>query len=163
MILFLFQDYCLRLHSKTAREHKKFAVPETAFGIDRSLLIGRVVFVTDRGANIVAALRGYTRLNCNAHILNIILSSAFAPDVLAKTPELSELLTSAKKMVMYFKHSGQQNSLKTSLDQSIETRWNMMDSIMQQYEEISTLLMANNQYDKILQIIENSRCVFQVI
>lgn len=55
------------------------------FGIYTSLLVGRVVFVNDRGANIVAALRGYTKLNCNAHILNIILSSAFAPDVLAKT------------------------------------------------------------------------------
>lgn len=131
-----------------------------AFGIDTSLLVGRVVFVTDRGANVVAALRGYTRLNCNAHILNVILSSAFAPDVLAKTPELSELLTSAKKLVKYFKHSGLQNSLKTSLKQSIETRWNsnhdMLDSIMQQHGEISTLLMANNQYDKIAQINENS-------
>ncbi|GAA6104231.1 uncharacterized protein LOC115246885 [Tachysurus ichikawai] len=57
-----------------------------AFGIDMSLLVGHVVFVTDRGANIVSALRGYTRLNCNAHILNVILSSAFAPNVLAKTP-----------------------------------------------------------------------------
>ncbi|KAJ8356691.1 hypothetical protein SKAU_G00194850 [Synaphobranchus kaupii] len=68
-----------------------------ALGIDTSLLVGRAVFVTDRGANIIAALRGYTRLNCNAHILNVILSSACAPAVLAKTPELSELLTSAKK------------------------------------------------------------------
>ncbi|GAA6085467.1 zinc finger protein 618-like [Tachysurus ichikawai] len=78
-----------------------------AFGIDMSLL-GRVVFVTDHGANIGAALRGYTRLNCNAHILNVILSSAFAPNVLAKTPELSKLFTSAKKLVKYFKHSGLQ-------------------------------------------------------
>lgn len=66
------------------------------FGIDASLLSGRVVFVTDRGANVVAALQGYTRLNCNAHILNVTLLSAFAPGVLAETPELSELLTNAK-------------------------------------------------------------------
>ena len=66
------------------------------FGIDASLLSGRVVFVTDRGANIVAALRGCTRLNCNGHILNVTLSSAFAPGVLAETRELSELLTNAK-------------------------------------------------------------------
>ncbi|KAI2646914.1 Transposable element Hobo transposase [Labeo rohita] len=130
------------------------------FGIDASLLSGRVVFVTDRGANIVAALRGYTRLNCNAHILNITLSSAFAPDVLAESTELSELLTSAKKLVKYFKHSGLQNSLKKSLKQSIETRWNsnyeMLDSILQQHEEICTLLLKNNQYERITQISANT-------
>lgn len=50
--------------------------------------------------------------------------------------------------------------MKTSLKQSVETRWNsnhdMLDSIMQQHGEISTLLMANNQYDKIAHINENS-------
>lgn len=52
-----------------------------AFGIDTSLLVGHVVFVTDRGANVVAALHGYTRLNCKLCILNVILSCAFAPDL----------------------------------------------------------------------------------
>lgn len=115
------------------------------------------MFVTGRGANIVATLRGCTRLYCNAHILNVTLSSAFAPGVLAETPEL---LTSAKKMVKYFKHSGLQNSLKKSLKQSIETRWNsnydMLDSILQQHEEISTLLLSNNQYERIAQINANT-------
>lgn len=46
------------------------------------------------------------------------LSSAFTLDVLAKTHEMSELLTNAKQLVKYFKHSGLQNSLKTSLKQS---------------------------------------------
>lgn len=78
---------------KNNREHQEHAVPET-FRIDMSLLLGRVVFVPNCGANIVAALRGYTtRLNCNVHI---VLSSAFAPDMLPKTPQLFELLTNAK-------------------------------------------------------------------
>ena len=80
--------------------------------------------------------------------------------MLAKTPELSELLTSAKKLVKYFKHSCLQNSLKKSLKQSIETRWNsnddMLDSILQQHEEISVLLVTNNQYEKIAQINANT-------
>lgn len=94
------------------------------FGIDASLLFGRVVFVTDRGANIVAALRGYIRL------------------------------------VKYFKHSGLQNSLKKSLKQSIETRWNsnydMLDLILQQHEKISTLLLSNNHFERIVQINANT-------
>lgn len=118
------------------------------------------MFVTDRGANIVAAMCGYTRLNCNAHILNITLYSASAPDVLAKTPELAELLTNAKKLVKYFKHSGLQNTSKKSLKQSIETLWNsnydILDSILQQHEEISTLLVTNNQCERIAQINANT-------
>ena len=131
-----------------------------AFGIDTSLLVSRVVFVTDRGANIIAALRAYTRLNCNAHILNVILSSAFAPAVLEKTPALSELITRSKKLVKYFKHSGLQNSLDTSLKQSIETRWNsnyeMLDSILKQHDAVSAILLANNQYDRIAHININT-------
>ena len=65
-----------------------------------------------------------------------------------------------KKRVKYFKHSGLQNSLKKSFKQSIKTRWNsnyvMLDSILQQHEEISTLLLSNNQYERIAQINANT-------
>lgn len=60
-----------------------------AFGIDAFLLVGRVVFVNDCGANIVTTLRGYTRLNSNTHIFNLTLLSTFAPAALAETPEWS--------------------------------------------------------------------------
>ncbi|KAK7886829.1 hypothetical protein WMY93_026450 [Mugilogobius chulae] len=128
-----------------------------AFGIDATLMSsGRIVFVTDRGANIVAALRGYTRLNCSAHILNVILSSAFSEKVLEKTPDLAELLVGAKRLVKYFKHSGLQNRLATSLKQSVETRWNsnyeMLNSILSQHETISALLVDTAHYEKIVQI-----------
>ncbi|KAK7882732.1 hypothetical protein WMY93_028906 [Mugilogobius chulae] len=128
-----------------------------AFGVDATLMSsGRIVFVTDRGANIVAALRGYTRLNCSAHILNVILSSAFSEKVLEKTPDLAELLVGAKRLVKYFKHSGLQNRLATSLKQSVETRWNsnyeMLNSILSQHETISALLVDTAHYEKIVQI-----------
>lgn len=125
-----------------------------------TLQVGRVVFITDSGANVVAALRGYTRLNCNAHILSITLSSTFAPDMWPKTPELSELLTNGKKSAKYFKHSSLQNISKKSLKQSIKNWWNsnydMLDSILQQHEEISTLLVTSNQCERIAQINANT-------
>ena len=147
--------------SKTGENIRNLLFEKLAgFGIDTSLLTDRVVFVTDRGANMVAALRGYTRLSCNAHILNVVLASAFAPTVLEKTPELSELLTNSKKLVTYFKHSGLQNSLETTLKQSIATRWNsnhkMLDSILQQHEAVAELLLTKNQYDKIARINANA-------
>uniref|UniRef100_A0AAZ1XG43 HAT C-terminal dimerisation domain-containing protein n=1 Tax=Oreochromis aureus TaxID=47969 RepID=A0AAZ1XG43_OREAU len=56
-------------------------------------------------------------------------------------------------LVTYFKHSGQQGKLKKSLKQSIETRWNsnfdMLNSVLEQYEDIASVLTESNNYDKI--------------
>ncbi|KAG9277849.1 zinc finger BED domain-containing protein 1-like [Astyanax mexicanus] len=100
------------------------------FGIDCTCtnMVNKIVFVTDRGANMVSSLRDFTRINCSAHILNVILSSAFATAVMENACEVSQLITD-------------------------ETRWNsvfdMTDSVLQQFEEISTILLENNQYGKI--------------
>ncbi|KAL4009128.1 hypothetical protein ACER0C_002980 [Sarotherodon galilaeus] len=123
------------------------------FGIDATDMGKKIIFVTDRGANMISALREYTRLNCTAHILNVTLSSAFGPAIIEKSPEIASLLTDVKKLVTYFKHSGQQGKLKKSLKQSIETRWNsnfdMLNSVLEQYEDIASVLTESNNYDKI--------------
>lgn len=62
------------------------------FGIDATEMGRKIVFVTDRGANMISALRGYTRLNCTAHILNVTLSSAFGPAIMEMSPEIAGLL-----------------------------------------------------------------------
>uniref|UniRef100_A0AAZ1XPQ9 HAT C-terminal dimerisation domain-containing protein n=1 Tax=Oreochromis aureus TaxID=47969 RepID=A0AAZ1XPQ9_OREAU len=108
---------------------------------------------TYRKTSFCLALREYTRLNCTAHILNVTLSSAFGPAIIEKSPEIASLLTDVKKLVTYFKHSGQQGKLKKSLKQSIETRWNsnfdMLNSVLEQYEDIASVLTESNNYDKI--------------
>uniref|UniRef100_A0A3P9DLA7 HAT C-terminal dimerisation domain-containing protein n=1 Tax=Maylandia zebra TaxID=106582 RepID=A0A3P9DLA7_9CICH len=123
------------------------------FGIDATDMGKKIIFVTDRGANMISALREYTRLNCTAHILNVTLSSAFGTAIIEKSPEIASLLTDVKKLVTYFKHSGQQGKLKKSLKQSIETRWNsnfdMLNSVLEQYEDIASVLTESNNYDKI--------------
>ncbi|KAL1259279.1 hypothetical protein QQF64_009856 [Cirrhinus molitorella] len=80
----------------------------------------------------IAALRGFTRLNCSAHILNIILSHAFSSAVMDKTPEAGHLLKDVKKLVTYFKHSGLQ------------------------YDDIATILLENKQFDKVACISKNN-------
>lgn len=60
----------------------------------------------------INALRGYTRLNCTVHILNMTLSSAFGPAVMEMSPETAGLLTDVNKLLTYFKHSEQQGKLK---------------------------------------------------
>lgn len=126
------------------------------FGIDATEMGRKIVFVTDRGANMISALRGYTRLNCTAHILNVTLSSAFGPAIMEMSPEIAGLLTDVKKLVTYFKHSGQQAKLKMSLKQSVETRWNsnfdMLNSVLEQYEDIASVLTESKNHDKIIRI-----------
>lgn len=80
------------------------------------------------------------------------LSSAFGPAIMEMSPEISGLLTDVKKLVTNFKHSGQQAKLKMSLKQSVETRWNMLNSVLEQYEDIASVLTESKNHDKIIRI-----------
>lgn len=62
--------------------------------------ISNVVFVTDRGSNIISALKDFTRLNCSAHLFSNVLNDAFQ-----STIELREVTEACKKIVKYFKKS----------------------------------------------------------
>lgn len=47
-------------------------------------LMNSITFVTDQRSNIVKALRSYKRLNCCAHLKNIILRNLFDMNFLSK-------------------------------------------------------------------------------
>jgi hypothetical protein len=89
----------------------------------------KLVFVTDRGANVLAALKEYEHLSCCDHIMNTILSHVFDAHELDNIPEIRCLLSASKELVRYFKKSGKMRLLHTSLKQEVSTRWNTMDSI----------------------------------
>lgn len=123
------------------------------FGIDE--FYSKLVYVTDRGANIVAALRAVTRLSCAAHILNTVLSTTFTKlsqeDVYGE--EVTTMIDSAKSLVTYFKQTNLQARLKKTLKASVETRWNsqhtMLESISSQYEDIRTLLEERGEVGRL--------------
>lgn len=61
----------------------------------------KLVYVTDRSANIVAALRNVTRLNCGAHILNTVLHTTLGGTPAAEDDffdEVSALIESASPL-----------------------------------------------------------------
>ncbi|XP_039967746.1 uncharacterized protein LOC120779505 [Bactrocera tryoni] len=64
--------------------------------------IDRAVFVTDNGANVVAAFKSFKRLSCVCHNLNLVMD-----DVTEKNPlvEAKALIDCCKSLVKYFKHS----------------------------------------------------------
>ena len=52
-------------------------------------MANKILFGTDRRVNMDASLHGFTRINCSAHLLNVILSSAFATTVMENVWDLS--------------------------------------------------------------------------
>lgn len=109
-----------------------------------------IVYVTDRGANIVKALNSYTRLNCFAHFLNN--TSQFCVDKDA-TENVYEILENSKKLVTFFKCSGKQSKLTTTLKQSNTTRWNfhliMLNSILENFDNVYVILKDENQLNRL--------------
>lgn len=83
---------------------------------------GLYSFVTDNGANIVAALKNEQRISCAGHNINLILEYLFKH--LDENNEISILIQNCKSLVGYFKRSGLNNRLTVSLKQSVPTRWN---------------------------------------
>jgi len=109
----------------------------------------KVVFVTDRGANVLAALKDYEHLSCCDHVINTILSHVFDPRELDDTPELRSLLSASKELVRYFKKSGKMKLLPTSLKQEVSTRWNSMftllDSVQKNVDQVEHILRVQQE------------------
>lgn len=104
------------------------------FGIDEK----KIYFVTDRGANMLAALKNSNHISCCDHIINTILSHVFDAKNLDNIPEVRAILTASKDLVRYFKKSGAMHLLTKSLKQEVPTRWNSMYYLLQSVQEVYT-------------------------
>jgi hypothetical protein len=60
---------------KKTGDNIKIEIVKILRSFDLYNIIDKVVFVTDRGSNIVAALRQFTRLSCSAQILNTVFET----------------------------------------------------------------------------------------
>lgn len=104
--------------------------------------ISNAIFVTDRGSNVISALKDLRRINCSAHLFSNVLHDAFE-----STIELKEITDACKKIVKYFKKSNKQHLLTTTLKSSCPTRWNsnfvMFKSIFDNYAKVSEILADN--------------------
>ncbi|KAJ4937907.1 hypothetical protein JOQ06_002536 [Pogonophryne albipinna] len=122
----------------------------------------KLVYVTDRGSNIVAAPRSVTRLSCAAHILNTVLYSTIGKPSQedAFGEEVTTLVTGPKSLVTYFKQTSLQNRLKKTLKASVETRWNsvhtMLESISCQYEDVHALLLERGEEGRLNDLSEDT-------
>ena len=76
--------------------------------------VEKTVFVTDRGANMLAALKNYKHISCCDHMINTVLSHLFEAKGMDDLPRIRSLLTASKELVRYFKKSGHMKMLPTS-------------------------------------------------
>jgi hypothetical protein len=127
-------------------------IKQTLDGILASFHIdcNRVTFVTDRGANMLAALKDCNHIACSDHMLNTVLSTLFDSKNVADVPEVSSLLTGSKELVRFFKKSpGLMKLLTKSLKQEANTRWNsmhtMLCSLKESYTEVEHILEAKSE------------------
>uniref|UniRef100_A0A3B3QQ95 HAT C-terminal dimerisation domain-containing protein n=1 Tax=Paramormyrops kingsleyae TaxID=1676925 RepID=A0A3B3QQ95_9TELE len=126
------------------------------FGLED--FFSKLVYVTDKGSNIVVALRTVTRLNCTAHILNTVLHTILGKNTEEDLfgEEVFGLIESAKSLVTYFKQSHLHSRLDKTLIASVETRWNslhtLLDSMSSQYEAIRVLLEERGEEDRLTSI-----------
>jgi hypothetical protein len=67
---------------------------------DISITNKNLIFVTDRGPNIVASLKKTNRLNCMAHIINNILGTIEKKD---EVNHIKEFLEKCRILVTFFK------------------------------------------------------------
>lgn len=113
-----------------------------------------VVFVTDRGPNIRAALRDYQQVNCIAHIINNIVR-----EMCGKVEIVKELVSEVASFVRYMKKSSLNTLLKPSLVSMCDTRWNtvfdMFYSFVNNYESVINVLILKDKITKLGNISKN--------
>lgn len=88
------------------------------FGLEE--FFPKLMYITDKGSNIVAALRTVTRLNCAAHNLNTVLQTTVGKHTEddPSGEEISGLIESAKVLMTYLKQSHLQSRLEKTLKAS---------------------------------------------
>lgn len=110
---------------------------------DESGVMSLIMFITDRGGNLLSALSTYKHIHCAAHLLNSIVKHMCGIIV--------ALLSAARALVTYFHQSLANSTLGTTLKAANITRWNsnlaMLESIVDNYEQIRNTLHVNKRMD----------------
>lgn len=75
-----------------------------------------LVFVSDRGTNVKKALELFGAISCFAHMVNNLVDTMLI--------EISDLVVAVKALAKYFKVTGLNAALDTTLKSYVPTRWN---------------------------------------
>lgn len=77
--------------------------------------LAKAIFVTDQGTNIICALQPFDRLNCCAHLLNMVLRKNFAEEFIVEEATLIyENFQNVKCRVKFLKQCGLASQLSSN-------------------------------------------------
>lgn len=109
-----------------------------------------ITFVTDRGTNIVKALRGFQRLNCQAHFIDNIVKQTYRVKPMAK------IIKTVRKIARYIKINGLNETFDSTIKSFSETRWNsavtMLESVYKNWDQLESLLKSNKSQHSLANI-----------
>lgn len=95
----------------------------------------KIIFVSDRGTNIVKALASFESINCFAHLIHNTVEKILDKNVTVR------VVTS---IVKYFKINGINSLFEKTLKSNVATRWNsvlrMLESFIEVWDAISEIL-----------------------
>lgn len=115
----------------------------------------RLVFVTDRGSNLVSGLNEHERLNCFAHLLNNLTKKAC--DVINNN---GGILETCRYVVRYIKRIGLNEFENGALKMAVETRWDsnfdMLESLSKNWNEVLDILEKRNATEKLNDLQKSS-------
>lgn len=119
----------------------------------QDLMKEKIIFVSDRGTNMVSLMNSLLNLHCMAHMLNNTVGKLFAKDrSLAESQQIwvYRIIVAVTAIVKFFKASGLNSLFTPSLKSNICTRWNtvhaMVDSVIIHYEKISQILRGERKH-----------------
>nr|XP_026694487.1 uncharacterized protein ci-zf(bed)-1 [Ciona intestinalis] len=144
---------------KTSPENIRKAVESifTKLGFSIQEFASHVYFVTSNEANIKNALMPFCRIPCSCHMLATVAqhtlqlqSSSQISDFPPNEPFgglIKTTVVAVKKLAAYFKKSGLNLKLNTSIQQSNETGWNsiytMLESVLNNKSDIISILISD--------------------
>lgn len=112
-----------------------------------------VVFVTDRGSNMIKALEDFDRQNCGNHFVCNVVNQGICsgrPHTVLKT---------CQGVVNHIKNAGKNGLFMPSLKAAMKVRWNtaldMFVSISPNWEKIQNYLQQSNQINLVADVTKN--------
>lgn len=112
------------------------------------VLDNNAIIVTDRGSNMVAAFQTNNHMFCINHLMHNTLQKS-----MENIPDVANLIHSCTKLVKYFKVTGLNSNLNTTLKSFSPTRWNTiyyeLVSIEANWAEIVQILQQKNEMNRV--------------
>lgn len=103
-----------------------------------------IIFITDRGGNLVNSLEGYNRRSCLNHFINNMTKKAVSSNKV-----VTSMKVGLTRLIKYFKSSGRTANFSENLILFATTRWNSLYSVLESFLNVFDEVRDNIPPDNI--------------